>query len=98
MLSSGKSTQLLRFLTRPPPPDRVPSALLALPPGMAPLAVSGSVAVRSRKLKITLGEDGSGCRDTPARNEGYLAGPGPRNPGGIGGRGQRGRFRQETIQ
>ena len=97
MLSSGKSTQLLRF-PRPPPPDRVPPALLALTPGMAPPAVSGSVAVRSRRLKITLGRGvGSGCSDTQARSEGYLAGPGPRNQGRIGGRGQRGRFHQETL-
>lgn len=56
---------------------------------------SGCLRLRGRavrRLKITPGGGGMGAAATPSTSEGYLAGPGPRNQGGIGGRGQRGRF------
>lgn len=88
MLSSVKKIQLLRFLTRIPPLDRIPPRRSPALPGTARLAASGSVAALQSclvgRLKITLGENWRGWRDAPARSGGHPAGSGSRNPGGMG--------------
>ena len=74
MLSSAKRIQLLRFLTRLPPLDRIPPRRSPALPGTARLAASGSVAALQSclvgRLKITLSGRTGAARETPRHGAG----------------------------